>query len=62
MLMRAPSRLGSSKNRNAEQNVESKQVVKDIQEDSTNSTVVAFTDVSCQGNPGPCGAGAVVYS
>ncbi|XP_063419173.1 uncharacterized protein LOC134701992 [Mytilus trossulus] len=65
MLRRSPSywsRLGSSKNRTAEQTVESKQVVKDLLGDSTDSTVVAFTDGSCQGNPGPCGAGAVVYS
>ncbi|CAG2254880.1 RNASEH1 [Mytilus edulis] len=56
MLRRSPSywsRLGSSKNRTAEQTVESKQVVKDLLGDSTDSTVVAFTDGSCQGNPGP---------
>ncbi|VDI13861.1 Hypothetical predicted protein [Mytilus galloprovincialis] len=61
MLRRSPSywsRLGSSKNRTAEQTVESKQVVKDLLGDSTDSTVVAFTDGSCQGNPGPCGAGS----
>ncbi|CAG2224358.1 unnamed protein product [Mytilus edulis] len=52
MLRRSPSywsRLGSSKNRTAEQTVESKQVVKDLLGDSTDSTVVAFTDGSCQG-------------
>jgi ribonuclease HI len=62
--MRAPSywsRLGSSKNRTAEQTEESKEVVKDLIGDPTDTTIVAFTDGSCQGNPGPCGSGAVLY-
>ena len=25
------------------------------------ATVIAFTDGSCRGNPGPCGAGACLY-
>jgi hypothetical protein len=29
--------------------------------DPTDNTIVAFTDDSCQGNPGPCGSGAVLY-
>jgi hypothetical protein len=49
------SRLGSSKNRSAEQTEESKEVVKDLIGDTTDTTIVAFTDGSCQGNPGPCG-------
>ena len=64
MRMRAPiywSRLGSSKNRTAEQTEESKEVVKDLIGDPTDTTIVAFTDGSCQGNPGPCGSGAVLY-
>jgi hypothetical protein len=64
MMMRAPSywsRLGSSKNRTAEQNEESKKVVKDLIGDPTDNTIVTFTDGSCQGNPGPCGSGAVLY-
>jgi ribonuclease HI len=64
MMVRAPSywsRLGSSKNRKAEQTEESKEVVKDLIGDPTDTTIVAFTDGSCQGNPGPCGSGAVLY-
>ena len=64
MMMRAPSywsRLGSSKNRTAEQTEENKEVVKDLIGDPTDTTIVAFTDGSCQGNPGPCGSGAVLY-
>jgi hypothetical protein len=64
MIMRAPSywsRLGSSKNRSAEQTEESKEVVKDLIGDTTDTTIVAFTDGSCQGNPGPCASGAVLY-
>jgi hypothetical protein len=64
MMMRTPSywsRLGSSKNRTAEQTEESKEVVKDLIGDPTDTTIVAFTDGSCQGNPGPCGSGAVLY-
>ena len=64
MMMRAPSyrsRLGGSKNRTAEQTEESKEVVKDLIGDPTDTTIVAFTDGSCQGNPGPCGSGAVLY-
>ena len=47
MMMRAPSywsRLGSSKNRTAEQTEESKEVVKDLIGDPTDTTIVAFTD------------------
>ena len=29
--------------------------------DPTDTTTVAFTDGSCQGNPVPCGSGAVLY-
>jgi hypothetical protein len=40
---------------------ESKEVVKDLIGDPTDTTIVAFTDGSCQGNFGPCGSGAVEY-
>ena len=36
-------------------------MVKDLIGDPTDTTTVAFTDGSCQGNPGPCGYGAVLY-
>ena len=29
--------------------------------DPTDTTIAAFTDGPCQGNPGPCGSGAVLY-
>jgi ribonuclease HI len=66
MMMRAPrywSRLGSLKNRTAEQTeeIEIKEVVKYLIGDPKDTTIVAFTDGSCQGNPGPCGSGAVLY-
>ena len=35
--------------------------MKDLIGNPTNTTIVAFTDGSCQGNPGPCGSGAVLY-
>jgi hypothetical protein len=44
-----------SKNRTAEQTEESKEVVKDLIGDP----IVAFTDGSCHGYPGPCGSGVV---
>jgi hypothetical protein len=61
MMMRAPrywSRLGSLKNRTAEQTeeIEIKEVVKYLIGDPKDTTIVAFTDGSCQGNPGPCGS------
>ena len=36
-------------------------MVKDLIGDPTDTTIVTFTDGSCQGNPGPCGSGAVLY-
>ena len=36
-------------------------MVKDLIGNPTDTTIVAFTDGSCQGNPGPCGSGAVLY-
>ena len=36
-------------------------MVKYLIGDPANTPIVAFTDGSCQGNPGPCGYGAVLY-
>ena len=55
------SRLGSSKSRTEEQVALSKEIVSQIVGDSLDSSIIAFTDGSCQGNPGPCGAGAVIF-
>jgi hypothetical protein len=40
------------------QGEESKEVVKDLIGDPIDTTIVAFKDGSCRGNPGPCGSGA----
>jgi hypothetical protein len=29
--------------------------------ETTDNTAIAFTDDSCLNNPGPCGAGAIVF-
>ena len=56
------SNLGSSKNRTKAQEGESRNVVeKLIKESAGTHTVIAFTDGSCRGNPGPCGACASVF-
>ena len=38
-----------------------KEMVMDIIMETPEDTTFAFTDGSCQPNPGPCGAGAVLY-
>ena len=53
--------LGSSKSRTAAQEEKAKELIEQIVEDSPQDTVFAFTDGSCRGNPGPCGAGAGVF-
>ena len=55
------SRLGSSKSRTAEQQELGKEMVLDLMMEAPEGTTYAFTDGSCLTNPGPCGAGAVVY-
>ena len=53
--------LGSSKTRTADQAQQGKEEIrKQIAELQTNSAI-AFTDGSCMENPGPCGAGAIIY-
>ena len=55
------NRLGSSKSRTEEQKALGKEVIQEILGETTDSTIVAFTDGSCEGNPGPSGAGAVLF-
>lgn len=31
-------------------------------DNTTNDQATAYTDVSCMGNPGPCGAGAIIFT
>ena len=53
--------LGSSKNRTTEQAQSAKDMVSQMISEVPADTVVAFTDGSCRGNPGPCGAGACLF-
>ena len=55
------SRLGSSKSRTNEQQQQGKELVLDMMMEAPEGTAFAFTDGSCLTNPGPCGAGAVIY-
>ena len=55
------SRLGSSKSRTHEQAELGKEVVMDLMMEAPEDKTFAFTDGSCQPNPGQCGAGAVLY-
>ena len=53
--------LGSSKSRTKNQEAQSREIIEKIIEGCDENTVIAFTDGSCLGNPGPCGAGACIY-
>ncbi|CAG2208479.1 RNASEH1 [Mytilus edulis] len=60
-IRRAPeywTTLGSSKTRTSEQAIEGQRLFRR----TSPNTTVAFTDGSCMGNPGPCGAGAIIYN
>ena len=53
--------LGSSKNRTKIQEEDSRRLIEEQIDRSEVDTVFIFTDTSCRGNPGSCGAGACVY-
>ena len=53
--------LGSSKSRSAEQEKLSREVIGGEIADCDKETAVIFTDGSCLGNPGLCGAGACPF-
>ena len=53
--------LGSSKSRSSEQESLSREIIGGLIDQCELTTAVAFTDGSCLGNPGPCGAGACVF-
>jgi len=55
------SRLGSSKNRTHEQESLGKKTIMDIIMEAPQDCTFASTDGSCLTNPGPTGAGAVLY-
>jgi len=53
--------LGNSNNRTENQKIEARKVTTDFLAKQDHRKVVVFTDGSALGNPGPCGAGAVIY-
>ena len=53
--------LGSSKNRTGEQKSNSREIIGEMVRGCGEDTIIAFTDGSCLGNPGPCGSGACIY-
>ena len=55
------SQLGSSKNRSSAQQEMGQNIIHELLSEAPGRSSFAFTDGSCLGNPGPCGAGAVVF-
>ena len=55
------SQLGSSKNRTTNQQEKGREVIAKLMQDGPEQCILCFTDGSCVLNPGPCGAGAVLY-
>ena len=55
------NRLGSSKSRSVTQQEEAKVTVQSLVENCSYNDLIAFTDGSCLGNPGPCGSGACIF-
>ncbi|MEW8547348.1 MAG: ribonuclease H family protein, partial [Candidatus Thiodiazotropha sp.] len=55
------SQLGSSKNRSTDQQEKGREVIAKLMQDGPEQCILCFTDGSCVPNPGPCGAGAVLY-
>ena len=55
------SQLGSSKNRSTDQQESGKGVIDQLMKDGPEESILCFTDGSCIPNPGPWGAGAVLY-
>ena len=53
--------LGSSKSRTGEQEQMSREIIGGMLDSCEDGTAVVFTDGSCLGNPGPCGAGACIF-
>ena len=55
------NRLGSSKSRAVTQQEGAKVTVQTLVESCSYNDLIAFTDGSCLGNPGPCGSGACIF-
>ncbi|VDI12005.1 Hypothetical predicted protein [Mytilus galloprovincialis] len=56
------SRIGNSKSRTNEQQELCQETINQLMGDCTQEQAISFTDGSCLGNPGPCGAGAIIYA
>ena len=55
------SQLGSSKNRTSVQQEMGQNIMHEFLSEAPVRSCFAFTDGSCLENPGPCGAGAVIF-
>ena len=55
------SQLGSSKNRTSVQQEMGQNIIHELLSEAPDRSCFAFTDGSCLENPGPCGAGAVIF-
>ena len=53
--------LGSSKTRTKKQEIKGRDLILHKITETTENTAIAFTDGLCLDNPGPCGAGAIVF-
>ena len=53
--------LGSSKSRSKLQEEEARRIIEGQIKSEERDTIYGFTDDSCRGNPGPCGAGACLF-
>jgi hypothetical protein len=53
--------LESSKTRTQEQEIKGRDLILQKITETPENTAIAFTDGSCLNNPGPCGAGAIVF-
>ena len=53
--------LRSSKTRTKEQEIKGRDLILHNITETTENTAIAFTDGLCLNNPGPCGAGAIVF-
>jgi ribonuclease HI/retron-type reverse transcriptase len=54
--------LGNSKNRTTVQAEEARRITEQQLRETDDNTIIAFTDGSALGNPGPCGAAAIIYA
>jgi hypothetical protein len=50
-----------NKTRTKEQEIKGRDLILQKITETTENTAIAFTDGSCLNNPGPCGAGAIVF-